>query len=72
MVGSLCVVRKIFPYVNMCVDHVMPCRIRRYASPLVGVIRQSSGEMHPSASSGPIYIIVDILTGVGNRVLDSY
>ena len=50
MVGSLYVVRKIFPYVNMCVDHVMPCRIRRYASPLVGVIRRSGGEMHPSAS----------------------
>ena len=32
VVGSLCVVRKMFPYTNMCVDHIRPCRICWYAS----------------------------------------
>ena len=32
VVGSLCVIRKMFPYMNMCVDHIRPCRTHWYAS----------------------------------------
>ena len=32
VVGSLCVMHKMFPYMNMCVDHVRPHRTHRYAS----------------------------------------
>ena len=63
-------VRKMFPYMNICVDHVMPCRTCRYASPLVGVIYWSSRGTYLSASFGPIYVTVSILVGVGCGVLD--
>ena len=42
MVGSSCVMRKIFPYRNMCGDHTRACRIRRYAYPSIDVIRPLS------------------------------
>ena len=42
VVGSSCVMRKIFPYRNMCGDHTRACRIRRYAYPSVDVIRPLS------------------------------
>ena len=70
MVGFLCMVRKMFPYMNMCVDHIMPCRTCQYASPSVGVICQSSRGTHPSASSGPVYVTIGIPVGVGCGVPD--
>ena len=53
------------PYMNMCVDHVMPRRTHWYASLSVGVIRRPSRGMLPSASSGLVYITVGIVVGVG-------
>ena len=70
MIQSLCVVRKMFSYMNMCVDHVMPCRTRRYASLSVGVICRPSKGTHPSASFGLVYITVSIPVGIGCGVPD--
>ena len=54
VVGSLCVVSKMFPYKNMHVDYVRPCGTRWYASSSTGVIRQPSREMHPSTLQGSV------------------
>ena len=54
MVGSLCVVRKMFPYKNMRVDYVKPRGTHWYASSSARVIRQPSREMHPSTSQGSV------------------
>ena len=35
MIGSLCVMCKIFPYMSMRVDEVRPCRIDRLSSSLI-------------------------------------
>ena len=44
VVGSLCMVRKMFPYKNMHVDYVRPRGTRWYASSSTGVICQPSRE----------------------------
>ena len=54
VVGSLCMVRKMFPYKNMHVDYVRPRGTRWYASSSTGVIRQPSREMHPSTLQGSV------------------
>lgn len=35
VIGSLCVICKMFPYMSEHVNQVRPCRTRRRASPLV-------------------------------------
>ena len=71
-VGSLCVVRKMFPYKNMHVDHVRPRRACQYASPsvrvicwyasqFVEVIRRSGKEMYSSTSLGSFCVAVGLL-----------
>ena len=54
VVWSLCVVRKMSPYKNMCVDYVRPSGTHRYASPFAGVICRPSREMHVSTSQGSV------------------
>ena len=49
VVGSLCVVHKIFPYSNMRGDHARTHRIHRYAYSSVAVNRPLSMGMYPSA-----------------------
>ena len=58
LVGSLCVLRKIFPYKNMRVDHVRPRRTRWHASPFVGIIHRLGTKMYPSASNGSVRVAV--------------
>jgi len=60
VVGSLCVVGKIFPYRNMRVDHARPCGTRQYASSSVDVIRLLRMEMYLSTSHGFVHIAVNL------------
>ena len=48
-VGSLCVVRKVFPYTNVHGDLARPHGIRWCAHPSVDVIRLLSMKMYQSA-----------------------
>ena len=61
VVVSLCMVHKMFPYMNMHIDHVRPHRTRRYVSPSVGVIRRSGREMHRSISLGSVCVTFGFL-----------
>ena len=61
MVGSLGMFHKVFPYKNMCVDHIRPRRTSRYASPFVEVIRWPGREMYLSTSHGSVYVAIDLL-----------
>ena len=67
MVWSLCVVRKMFPYKNMSIEYVRPCRTRQYASPSIRVICRPGREMYPSTSHGSIRVAVGLLLVQGTR-----
>ena len=67
VVGSLCVVRKMFPYKNMRVDYVRPRRTCQYASPSIKIICQPSKEMHSSTSNGFVHVVIVLLQEQGTR-----
>ena len=61
VVVTLCMVHKMFPYMNMHIDHVRPRRTRWYVSLSIWVIRQSGKETHPSVSPRSVCITFGFL-----------